>query len=132
MHELIETATTTVRRPKCFTATRFATDLSARAERQLPSGRERSRQRQAKAQHIAFIASYEPGTLKQFSTSVVFWRRARTRLDRLGNRITPEDRARRSRRRSRVPVTTPEQEQACDREFGEGLRRLKKLAATRR
>jgi len=48
MHELIETATHNCQATKVFTATRFATDLSARAERQLPSGRERSLQRQAK------------------------------------------------------------------------------------
>jgi hypothetical protein len=63
----------------------------------------------------------------------VFWRRARTRLDRLGNRITPEDRAKiEAALARRVPVTTPEREQACDPEFAEGLRRLKELAATRR
>ena len=43
MHELIETATHNCQATKVFTATRFATDLSARAERQLASGRERSR-----------------------------------------------------------------------------------------
>jgi len=102
MHELIETAAHNCQATKVFTATGFATDCRpgrSANSRAVESVRVNGKPR---LKHIAFIASYEPGTLKQFSTSVVFWRRARTRLDRLGNRITPEDRARRSRRRSRV------------------------------
>lgn len=57
--------------------------------------------------HVAFISSYEPDLSDRFR----FWRESRERLDRLGKRITPEDRTKiEAALAQRVPPTTPEEE----------------------
>jgi len=72
--------------------------------------------------HIAFISSYEPEGL---GDRFQFWREARQRLDRLGNRITPEDRIKiEAALAERVP-TTPEEITTHDREQAESWERLK-------
>ncbi|MET4244615.1 hypothetical protein [Bradyrhizobium sp. RT10b] len=99
-------------------------------------------------QHVAFIGSYEPLWFdrrldpsyrdQKFAEQMSllersgFWRRARERLDRLGNRITPDDRRKIEVALAlRVPPTTPEDEKVCDREFVESLRGLKELVGRR-
>ena len=42
---------------------------------------------------VAFIASYEAGTLDQISTRSTFWRQARQRLNQINSQITPHDRS---------------------------------------
>ena len=64
--------------------------------------------------HIAFISSYEPEGLRD---RFRFWRVARQCLDRLGNRITPEDRIKiEAELARRVPLITPEEIAAHDAE----------------
>jgi hypothetical protein len=111
--------------------------------------------------HIAFIASYEsPENRRAWNDRwgsgsqqvedanaemmrnpecrvipdrIRFWRTARERLDRLANRITPEDRTKiEAALALQVPPTTPEEIAASDREMEEGWQRLKELAALRR
>lgn len=78
--------------------------------------------------HIAFISSYEPEGL---GDRFRFWREARRCLDRLANRITPEDRIKiEAALARRVPPTTPEQEAVHEREVEEGVQSL--IAARRR
>ncbi|MET0707911.1 MAG: hypothetical protein ABWY82_13880 [Tardiphaga sp.] len=80
--------------------------------------------------HIALISSYEPEGL---SDRFRFWREARQRLDRLGNRITPEDRIKiETTLAQRVPLPTPEEIAAHDAEEAESWEQLKALAASRR
>src|SRR6187431_523753 len=56
--------------------------------------------------YIAFISSYEP---ERLGDRFRFWREARQRLDRLDNRITPEDRVKiEAALARRVPPTTPD------------------------
>jgi hypothetical protein len=43
--------------------------------------------------HVAFIASYQHGTLDQISTGSMFWHDARQRLDQISSQITPHDRS---------------------------------------
>jgi hypothetical protein len=82
--------------------------------------------------HVAFIESYKECELHRLRTRVVFWRRARKCLDRLGNRITPEDRVEiEGALALRVPVSTPEEEEAYEREFAESMRRHRDLMRCR-
>jgi hypothetical protein len=88
--------------------------------------------------HIAFIASYEPeADWQRESLRIIirraFWANARDRLDRLANRITPEDRIKiEAALALHVQPTTPEEDVASDREMEEGWQRLKELATLRR
>lgn len=111
--------------------------------------------------HIAFIASYESPEnrvawnkrwasgsqqVKDANAEMMrdprcrvipdrirFWRTARERLDRLANRITPEDRIKiEAALALQVPPTTPEEDEAATRGMQESWQRLKELAAQRR
>jgi hypothetical protein len=108
--------------------------------------------------HIAFIASYqspearhewncrtrreyglppaEYGNMTEcrvIPDRIRFSRTARERLDRLANRITPEDRTKiEAALALQVPPTTPEEIEASDLEMEKGWQRLKELAALRR
>jgi hypothetical protein len=68
------------------------------------------------------IASYEANKLDQISTRSTFWRDAHKRLDRIGNRIMPEDRIRfEAALAQRVPPTTAVEDAALQREFEQGM-----------
>jgi hypothetical protein len=76
--------------------------------------------------HIACIASYHPPL--DVSGRMLFWRRARKRLDQIANWITAEDRVKiEAALASHVTPTTLEHEEACERAFAESFRRLKEL-----
>jgi hypothetical protein len=81
--------------------------------------------------YIAFLSSYNPD--RSGSGRFRFWREARACLDRLDNRITPDDRIKiEAELARRVPRTTPEEIEAQERESAESWQRLKELAALRR
>jgi hypothetical protein len=89
-------------------------------------------------QHIAMLASFDPGDLDadrwqdpswaRRHAAVPFWRQARKTLDRLGlaNTITPDDRAKiESAMKERIPIPTPEDEQAFDADRAAAVERVR-------
>jgi hypothetical protein len=83
--------------------------------------------------HVAFIESYEEGKLDQIGTRSIFWRRTRKRLDRLANRITPEDRIKiEAALALHVPPTTPAEDKAYDQEMDQDWQSLFDALAARR
>lgn len=72
--------------------------------------------------YVAFLASYDPKHLEwdwlEKTVRSGFWRRSRRRLDQLGNRITPEQRAKiEAELMRRVVPTTPEENAELDARF---------------
>jgi hypothetical protein len=47
---------------------------------------------QPRQRHIAFLARYQIDAIDRPDIRFLFWQRARSRLDQLGNRISPETR----------------------------------------
>jgi hypothetical protein len=85
-----------------------------------------------KQTYIAFIASYDPKHSDQTSARHYFWKRARERLDRLGNRVSTEDRVKIEVALAlRVPPTTPQEVEQTDREAAENTASLKELLSRR-
>ena len=74
--------------------------------------------------HIAFIASYEPEpSCSEWTWRGRFWLTARQRLDKLANRITPEQRASiEASLAERVPRLPPEEQDEFDRRVEELMR----------
>ena len=72
--------------------------------------------RKPRQKHVAFIASYEAGTLDQISTRSTFWHHARQRLNQISNQITPHDRSMiEAALARRVPPTTAAEDEAHQR-----------------
>jgi hypothetical protein len=82
-------------------------------------------------QHVAFLASYRPDWLP--AARFRFWREASERLDRLGNRISLEDRHKiEAALVARVPRPSPEEQRQHDRETQQWLQGLRALVGSRR
>lgn len=83
--------------------------------------------------YVAFLASYEPDEASHRLRLIIqcrFWRTACRVLDRLGNRITPDDRRQiEAALAARVPRPDAEQQQRCDREVENMMRELRALQA---
>jgi hypothetical protein len=78
-----------------------------------------------KATYVATIASYVPDGRNPIMERRNFWKRARERLDKLCDRVTPEDRAKiEAALALRVPPTTPQEEYQAEREGVESMVRL--------
>jgi hypothetical protein len=79
----------------------------------------------SKATYVATIASYVPDASNLILERRNFWKRARERLDKLCDRVTPEDRAEiEAALARRVPPTTPKEEYQAEREAVENMVRL--------
>jgi len=93
-----------------------------------------------KQQYIAFLASFEPDVVaikrdmpewrqrRQFGAQCRFWRQLNKRLNRLGNRISLDDRHKiEAALAIRVPRPSQEEQERSDREVEEMLRDLRSL-----
>jgi hypothetical protein len=86
-----------------------------------------------KQTYIAFIASYEPeGRCDPILARGVFWRRARERLDKLSNRISPDDRAKiETALALRVKPTTAQENDQGERADAAIMAKLREMSGRR-
>jgi len=73
-----------------------------------------------KQRYIAFLASYDPDPSPwNDGPKTGFWRQAKLKLDRLSNRVSPEERLKiETALAARVPRPTPEEQERGDRQAG--------------